>query len=62
MEDVYEGKYEHQKMKSTDQVKLEYEVFGITKFLDELKVPNMDSEHKTLSLLERIKILSIGYK
>lgn len=62
MEDVYEGKYEHQKMKSNDQVKLEYEIFGITKYLDDLKVPSIDSEHKSLSLLDRIKFLYVNDK
>lgn len=53
----FEGKYHTQQMKSTEQVKLEYEIFELTKYLDEIKIPNFDSEHKKLSLIERVKIL-----
>lgn len=51
----FEGKHETQKMKSTDQVKLEYEMFEIKRFLDSVEAPIYNPEGDKLSVVDRIK-------
>lgn len=51
----FENKYETQKMKSSEQVKLEYEIFEINRFLESVEAPIFNSEGDKLSIVERIK-------